>query len=101
MTTLVATLERTELGVPDDEVESLRAQVHGTVLTSSDAGGAAPAREVFNAMHPGKPGARRPVHRHGRRRRPQSTSPASTACWSRCAAAATRSPACPHSTAAC
>ena len=86
--------------VPEDALDELRAQLRGTAIASGDPDYAS-VREVFNAMHVGRPDDRGQLFRHGRRRRTRSTSPASTACWSRCAAEGIRLPGCPRSTAAC
>ena len=49
-----ATLTGTQSRISDEELEELRAQLRGPVLTSSDEG-LSDVREVFNAMHKGMP----------------------------------------------
>ena len=54
MATTITNLAGTETPVSDEELDGLRAQVRGSVLTPSDPGADA-VRDVFNAMHPGRP----------------------------------------------
>jgi FAD/FMN-containing dehydrogenase len=54
MSTNIATLTGTQARVSDEDLEELRTQLRGPGLQSSDPGYAG-VREVFNAMHDGRP----------------------------------------------
>ena len=80
MAIVVSTLDGAETKVEDDELDELRAQVRGDVLTPADDG--FDANPIYNAMH-----SRRPALKVRARAPPTwstpSTSPASGTCWSR------------------
>lgn len=55
MATMVATLEGRQTKLDDDVLETLRTRLRGPALTASDPGYEQQVREVFNAMHTGRP----------------------------------------------